>query len=285
MKAELKLEFVAEIGSNWYTGDSGGGLDRAKELINSAASHGADAVKFQLFRADKLNRDGGEAIKGMELPVSWVEELFDHASSRNVEFLCTPFYVEAVRILNPYVKRWKVASWDLTYAPLLDEISKTGKPVILSTGAATTDEIESAVIDHLRPRKEQLCNDITLLHCTGGYPTQPQDMMLVRIGELGAEFFPSHVGLSSHCTDIAVTASSVLYNAELIEVHYDLEDKKGVESGHSYTPSQFAKLVVLANKLRAAQDCDCVMTLSDKVARNMYRRDPSDWLRPVKNPS
>ncbi len=278
------IEFIAEAGSNWYV-PGVNGLERAKKLVETAARHGANGIKFQLLKADKLYRKEEKiaSLKKLELPVEWIPELYDTCSAHGIEFLCTPFYLEAVNILNPFVNRYKIASWDLTYTPLLKAISKTGKPVILSTGAATMEEVEQALVT-LRPDPEHLCDDVTILHCTGGYPTNPNDMILNRILDLATDFYPAHVGLSSHCKDPHVTASAVMYGAEIIEVHFDLADKLGAEAGHSYSPKEFAEMVALAKKLGSAMDCGCERTLVDAVARNSYYRDESDWLRPVLKP-
>lgn len=277
------VEFIAEAGSNWYaTGQNG--LDRAKKLIESSAKNGADIVKFQLFRAEKLYRDKGNIaqLKPKELPLSWIPELVKTCDENGVEFLLSVFYPEAVDEVAEYVSRWKIASWDMTYIPLLQKIGKTGMPVIMSTGAAGLDEVDESVNVLLENGTDP--DELTLLHCTGGYPTDYRDMVLKRIVDLAQEFFPAHVGLSSHCVVPAITASSVLYGAEIIEVHYDLKDRAGAESGHSYTPDKFSEMVKLANMFVEAKDCGCERTLPDAAARNMYYRDPSDWLRPVKEP-
>lgn len=272
-------EFIAEVGSNWYV-PTEKGLERAKKLIESAAKSGADVVKFQLFRANELYRDSVKqgSLKHLELPLEWIPALKQECDNNGVEFLCTPFYVDAISVLSNYVQRWKIASWDLTYKPLLTAVAETGMPMILSTGAATFPEVDEA----LKPFTE--LDKVTLLHCTGGYPTEPRDMVLRRILDLATEFFPVHVGLSSHCIVPHITAASVLYGAEIIEVHYDLKDKLGAEASHSYSPQSFTEMIKLANQLGEAKDCGCERTLVDAIARNNYYRDPSDWLRPVLNP-
>lgn len=278
-----KVEIVAEIGSNWYAVGQNG-LDRAKRLIESASKNGADTVKFQMFRANQLYRDADKqtAVKKLELPESWIPELYQVSKDNGVEFFCAPFYLDAVDVLADYVQKWKIASWDRTYTPLLEKIATFGMPVVMSTAAATLPEVDESL--NILVEGGIDLNDITVLHCTGGYPTEPRDMIMNRINDLAAEFFPVHVGLSSHCIIPAVTASAVWYNAEYIEVHYDLKDKAGAEAGHSYTPQTLSEMVKLARMFLEAKDCGCERTLVDAVARNMYYRDPSDWLRPVKEP-
>lgn len=279
-------EIIAEIGSNWKVGGEDG-LSRALRLIESAAKNGATTVKFQLFRAEDLYRDHDASTKLVpyELKVSWLSELMDCATQNGVEFLCTPFYLNAVEILERHgIKRYKIASWDLTYHPLLEVVKQTKKPVILSTGASTMEEVSDA-IDILRPAEEYENPeyDLTLMHCQGGYPTRIEDTILRRVLNLATEFFPIRVGLSSHIPLPHIVASSVLFGATTIEVHYDLPDKKGIESAHSFSGDSFRDLVMMTHQFEQALDCNCDMTLADKLARNMYRRDPSDWLRPVIN--
>jgi sialic acid synthase SpsE len=275
-----KIEFVAEIGSNWYA-PGGNGLERAKRLIESAAHNGAQVAKFQMFKADELYRDTKKQVglKHLELPVAWIPELHKTCNDNGVEFACTPFYLDAVDYLVEYVNRWKVASWDCTYIPLLEKIASFGMPTVLSTGSAEMEEIDTA-LDILSQETE--LDQITVLHCTGGYPTVPADMNLDRIVTIAAEFFPVQVGLSSHCTIPAITASSVLLGATMIEVHYDLKDRSGAEAGHSYTPENFSDMTRMAKMFMDAKSCGCEVTLTDTVARNMYYRDPSDWLRGLK---
>jgi sialic acid synthase SpsE len=274
------VEFVAEIGSNWYVPGQDG-LDRAKRLIESAARNGAHVAKFQMFKATELYRTTQKqtALKHLELPVSWLSELYRTCEGNGIEFACTPFYLDAVDYLVEYVDRWKIASWDCTYLPLLKKVAQFGMPTVLSTGGAEMEEVDTAleILSEITDLEE-----ITVLHCTGGYPTEPRDMVLDRIVTLAAEFFPVQVGLSSHCTNPIITASSVLLGAKMIEVHYDLNDKAGAEAGHSYSPDGFAEMVRTAKLLLEAKTCNCEMTLTDTVARNMYYRDPSDWLRPLK---
>ena len=277
----MSIRFVAEISSNWRAGTDAQSKKRALELIKQAARHGATDVKFQLFRADLMTRNPNPALRSLELPVGWLSELHRCAEDNGVQFGCSPFYVDAVRELYPFVSEYKVASWEITHVPLLEAIRDTDKNVVMSTGAAIFPEVDEA-LEILRPETDMAASDfgITLLHCTGGYPTRPEDLTLRRVLDLGDNYFPLNIGLSSHCIVPEVTAAAVLYQASMFEVHFDLEDRKGVENGHSYTPETFAKLVKYANLFKEAMDCQCEFTEDDLSAREQYRRDPSDWLRP-----
>lgn len=271
------MEIIAEIGSNFVVGDNADdNLDRALTLIDVAASQGANTVKFQLFRADKLysNPKRVAELKPYELPIEWLPKLVSCCNENGVEFLCTPFYVDAVSELDPFVKRWKIASPDIVFEPLLDKVSAFDKlPVLLSTGFSYVQEIQYA-IDIIGPR-----HDITLLHCTGGYPTPIEEMNLRRLLDLGEHFFPHKVGFSSHTPIPYLVASSVLYGAEVIEVHFDLDDRQGVETKHSFSPDQFGELVRMAREFELAKTCGCDMPLSDIVQRKNARRNTENWLR------
>lgn len=281
------MRFIVDIGSNHAIQGSSPNKQRAFKLIESAAESGATDVKFQLFDVLYRDKKTQQNVDKLALPKEWVSDLADCCTANNVNFLCTPFSVEAVDFLDPYVSDFKIASWDITFKPMLEKIGKIGKPVILSTGGATIKEIKDAVRwlygDKLSD-SQYVKNHLTLLHCTGGYPTPPQSMQLNKILEIGTvlgQIIPT-LGVSSHCVDPYVLASSVLYSCETFEVHYDLSDKKGTESTHSYTPSLFQEFVRYAKLIQLAMKYDGILDDYDKFARDNYRRDSSDWLRPIK---
>src|ERR1700744_976857 len=138
--------FIAEASSN-----HGRDLSRAKAFVDAAADAGCAAVKFQLFKIDRMfapevraqspkHRAGAE----WELPLSHLAPLAEHCSARKIQFSCTPFYLEAVDELAPFVDFYKVASYELLVSDLLKACARTGKPVVLSTGMATMEEIRAA---------------------------------------------------------------------------------------------------------------------------------------------
>ena len=132
----MKTQIIVDIGSNWCVGNNP--KQRAFDLSELALDCGANVVKFQLF--DRLYRDNKkqQSLNPYKLPIDWLSELKEHIESNGGEFLVTPFYIEAVDILEDIgVQRYKVASPDIIYYPLLERISATGKPVILSTGGAS----------------------------------------------------------------------------------------------------------------------------------------------------
>ena len=146
------MKFIAECGSNIATKKEGRSLNRALVLIEEAAAAGATHAKFQLFTGETLhsNKQAQQKLNEVALPQEWIPELAATCRDNKIEFLCTPFSPQAVDVLDEFVNEWKVASWDITYIPLLNKLAQNGKPVILSTGAATIEEIENALM-LLRP--------------------------------------------------------------------------------------------------------------------------------------
>lgn len=278
----MQCELILDLCSNWQHGSNP--KQRALDLIELGADSlkgNRGAIKFQLFKADKLYRDKSkqQSVYPYELPIDWLPELKSHAEKCGVEFMCTPFYLEAVDILEQLgVRRHKIAGWDILHEPLVKAIGQTKKPVIMSTTAATFEEIEQS-IEWLRPNEDDLRN-VTLLHCNASYPSPLGDVMLKRIVDLASDFYPIKVGFSSHITELHIIASTVLYGAETIEVHFTDEARNGIEAAHSLIPGEVNKLITMIEQFEVAKDCGCVSPLNDVLGRQKYYRDPSDWLRP-----
>src|ERR1700754_2742853 len=160
--------FIAEASSN-----HGRDLSRALAFVDAAADAGCDAVKFQLFKIDRMfapeilaQSPRHRARAQWELPVAHLAPLAEHCSARKIRFSCTPFYLDAVAELAPFVDFYKIASYELLVSDLLKACARTGKPVVLSTGMATTDEIIMAAAT----LQAAGASDITLLHCVSAYP-------------------------------------------------------------------------------------------------------------------
>ena len=150
------IQIIAEIGSS-----HNGSLDTARNLIESAAKAGADWAKFQLFSGDDLWHPSDPRLattRRVALPEAWLPELMRCCDAAKIRFLCTPFSVRAVTVLEDWgVSAYKIASGDVTFIPLLEAVAKTRKPVFLSVGGADWNEIDRAV--------DILDGELTLLHC------------------------------------------------------------------------------------------------------------------------
>jgi len=244
---------VAELSGN-HNGD----LGRALETIHAAAQAGADAIKLQTYTADTLTIQsdrpefvvgGGGPWSGRTLydlyqeahtPWEWHPKLFAEARSLGLDIFSTPFDGEAIKLLQDLdAPAYKVASFELVDDRLLRQVASTGKPVILSTGMATSDEISHAV-GVLRAAG---CAELMLLRCTSSYPAPDAEMNLLAIPLL-ASTFGCQVGLSDHSLGTGAAVVAVTLGACLIEKHFTLSRSVGgVDSHFSLEPSEFRSLV------------------------------------------
>jgi sialic acid synthase SpsE len=274
-----KIQFIAEVSSN-----HGRDLARSLNFIRSAAKAGCSAVKFQLFKIDELFAPNTlpekerERRRKWELPLSFLPELAACCEKENIEFSCTPFYLEAVQQLKPYVNFYKIASYELLWDDLLAACAATGKQVILSTGMATMPEILGAV-DVL---KRNGCSHPILLHCTSAYPTPYDEANLSAIETLrlatGCE-----VGWSDHTVEPAVLYRAINHwGAKYIEFHYDL-DGEGEEfsGGHCWLPDKVSEVIRNVKIGIVADGEGEKKPTPSEISDRMWRADPSDGLRPL----
>ncbi len=281
------IQFIAEVSSN-HNKD----LNRCLKFIETAKNTGCDGIKFQLFKIDKLfapeilNASPRHREKqNWELPLEFIPRLKQKCQELKCKFLCTPFYLEAVEALRPYVDSYKIASYELLWHDLLESCSKTKIPVILSTGMATMDEIDSAV----EVIKSVGAKDITLLHCVSTYPVSVEQCNLSAIKTL-RDRYKCEVGWSDHSVKDSVIYRAVYkWNASMIEFHMDL-DGSGAEFqiGHCWLPDQIAAVI---NAVRNGAGEEENFTLADGTGEKtpvqsefkdcLWRADPSDGLRPL----
>jgi N-acetylneuraminate synthase len=282
---ETRPYLIAEIGVN-----HGGSLELAKRLIELAKEGGADAAKFQTYKAAKL--------ASVHSPAYWdttketttsqfqlfqkydsfgpreYQELAAHCASVGIEFLSTPFDDEAVELLAPLVPFFKIASADLTTVPLLRRIAAKGKPVVLSTGASELSEINSA-IDTLR---EAGCRELVLLHCVLNYPTADKDAHLNMITGL-RESYPEYVvGYSDHTLpDGAMTTLTTAYlkGARVLEKHFTHDPSlSGNDHYHAMTADDCRRFWNQVDKIRALEGAASAKsaTATEDLARKHARR-------------
>jgi N-acetylneuraminate synthase len=264
---------IAEAGSN-HNGD----LELAKELIDVAVDAGADAVKFQTFRADKLyidDRDLGqksayEVISELELPYDWISDLYEYCNSQDIFFISTPFDEESAAELAKYAPALKIASASLSYHPLLESVASYDKPILLSTGVHGPSEIADAI----ELLEERGVDNIVLLHCISSYPTPVKEINVRAVRTLGEEF-ETIVGLSDHTTDpvIAPTAA-VSLGASVIEKHITV-DKKMDGPDHSFAlePDELEEMVdTIRQTERALGSGDIGIAEIESGAVNRARR-------------
>ncbi|MDY7000172.1 MAG: N-acetylneuraminate synthase family protein [Thermodesulfobacteriota bacterium] len=232
------IYIIAEIGFN-HEADMGSALS----MIKAAAGAGADAVKFQTFRAGDIALPDSphyQGIKDMELGLEQHRELSRAAALAGVDFLSTPFSVWAVDLLEEVgVKAYKAASMDLTNRVLLERIARTGKPLLLSTGMAGLSEIAEA-LDFV---KNKGASEVTLLHCISKYPAEAGQLNLEAISLL-KETFGVPVGYSDHYPGNKACLAAVMLGATVVETHFTLDrTKEGGDHHHSNDPESLKELV------------------------------------------
>ena len=277
----MNYNFIAEVSSN-HSRD----LHRALNFIDAAASIGCDSVKFQLFKIDKLfspeilaKSEKHRKRKKWELPLDFIPVLAEHCKEKHIKFSCTPFYLEAVEELEPYVDFYKIASYELLWDDLLIACARTGKPVIVSTGMANMDEIYHAV-DVLINNG---CKNPTLLHCTSAYPTPYKEANLAAI-ETIRKATGCEVGWSDHTVEPAVIHRAIHHwHAQVIEFHLDLDGKgEEFEAGHCWLPNQIAAVIRDVNIGLKADGNGIKEPIPSELPDRLWRADPSDGLRPMK---
>lgn len=261
---------IAEAGVN-HDGDLGAAL----ELVAAAHAAGADAVKFQTFRADALTtraagladyqrqnvgRDGSQRdmLAALELGEADFQRIGQRCRELGIDFISSPFDLGSVDLLERLgVTTMKVPSGEITNLPLLERVARQARRVVLSTGASWLSEVEVAV----RTLRSAGASDITLLHCVSEYPSPVEQSNLLAMATLRAAFgLP--VGFSDHTLGTTVTVAAVSLGAVMIEKHLTLDrSRPGPDHAASLDPDQFASLVAAIREVEAA--------LGDGVKRPM----------------
>lgn len=274
--------FIAEVSSNHHRD-----LARCFDFIDTAARIGCGAVKFQLFKIDQLfapeilaKSATHRNRQDWELPTAFLPELAKRCKDQGIQFSCTPFYLDAVVELEPYIDFYKIASYELLWDDLIRACAGTGKPLVLSTGMATLPEILHAV----RVARDAGCQELTLLHCISGYPTPAHECNLAAINTLRmASGCP--VGWSDHSVSPAVVQRAVQHwGAVVVEFHLDL-DGQGDEfaAGHCWLPAQIQSVIEsLVIGLNADGNGEKQPAPSELPDRD-WRADPVDGLRPLQH--
>src|SRR5665213_2340934 len=272
--------FIAEASSN-HDRD----LSRALAFVDAAADVGCDAVKFQLFKVDRMfapeilsRSEKHRARREWELPRAHLAPLAEHCLKRGIQFSCTPFYLEAVEELRPFVAFYKVASYELLVDDLLKACARSGKPVVLSTGMATMDEIVHAA----NVLKDAGASDVTLLHCVSAYPTPAAEANLSAIETIRAAT-GCPVGWSDHTRRPAVIERAVhRWNARTVEFHLDL-DGEGAEyaAGHCWLPEEIAPVIARIRESLIADGNGFKGPQPSELSDREWRADPGDGMRPL----
>ena len=277
----MSINFIAEVSSN-HSRD----LTRSLEFIDAAADIGCDSVKFQLFKVKELFAPEilakSETLRNREnweLPLDFLPALSERCKTKNIQFSCTPFYLDAVEELKPYVDFYKVASYELLWDDLLIKCALTRKPVIISTGMATLDEIVHAV----EVLKNNDCSPI-VLHCTSAYPSPYKEANLAAI-ETISKVTGCEVGWSDHTVNPGVINRAIhKWGAKVIEFHLDLDGKgEEFDAGHCWLPNEMKPLIKEVKQAFEADGNGEKNPSSSELPDREWRADPFDGLRPIKS--
>lgn len=247
-----KIYYIAELSAN-----HNGSLERALEIVDAAADAGASAIKLQTYTPETMTRPGlytykGGVWDGRDLfdiytegatPLEWHKPIFERAKEKGLEYFSSPFHPKFIPFLEDLgVHRFKIASFECTYLDLIAKCAQTKKPLIISTGLASLNEITKAYQTVRVFGGNEV--ELSFLKCTSSYPASESDSNLLTIEDLIYRFADCKIGLSDHTLGIAPAIASVALGARIIEKHITLKrDEGGLDSKFSLEPDEFKTMV------------------------------------------
>ena len=278
---DSKPFIIAELSAN-----HGGSIKRAKDSITMAKKAGVSAIKIQTYTPDTMTINSNlpdflvkeglwsgrtlyELYSEAYTPFEWHEELFDHAKNCGITLFSTPFDETAVDLLEALnVPAYKIASFEIVDLPLIEYVARKNKPIFMSTGMASKEEIEDAV----RVVRENSDSDLLLFHCISSYPAVTVDSNLNNIAWL-AETFGVEVGLSDHTTNNIAAVTAIGMGAVAIEKHFKLDNEEcGPDSSFSLSIEELSKLVNDCNDAWTAKGSVNFNRSSSETPNLIFRR-------------
>jgi N,N'-diacetyllegionaminate synthase len=276
-----RVMIIAEAGVN-----HNGELDKALALVDFAAAAGADFVKFQTFKAEKLvNRQAKKAeyqiknmngesdtqfemLKKLEMGDDWYPILIARCQEKGIHFLSTGFDTESIDFLNQYdVPFYKIPSGEINNKPYLQHVAQKGKDIILSTGMADLEEISAAL--HVIEAAGLSRNRVTVLHCNTEYPTPMEDVNLLAMNQIGLELGVK-IGYSDHTIGIEVPIAAVALGAQVIEKHFTLDrNLPGPDHAASLEPEELRAMVRGIRNIEQAISGSGIKTPSPSEQKNI----------------
>jgi len=293
-KPESNVFVIAEAGSNWRMGTAARDMKMARALIDAAAEAGADAVKFQTYRADTvyvqnagtsdyLSQSGiRESIidifKDLSMPYEMIAPLAAYCAKRKIAFMSSAFSEDDFKAVDPYVSVHKIASYEITHSRLLALAAKSKKLLVLSTGASEYTDIDWA-ISHFRAHGGK---KLSLMQCTARYPAPLSALNLLTIPEL-ARRYGVPVGLSDHSRDpIIGPVAAVALGATLIEKHYTLDNRlPGPDHAFAITAEELTAMIHAIRECEKTRGDGVKRVLPDEVELRHYAQRAIQTTRPI----
>lgn len=268
------------------SGNHGGSFERAMALIDAAKAAGADAVKLQTYTADTLTVDrddepfrvrgglwAGRTLHDLytegSTPWEWHERLFERAEGIGITIFSSPFHHAAIDLLDGIgAPAFKIASPEIVDIPLIRDAAGRGKPLVISTGMATSDEVDEAV----QAARDVGCDELIVLHCRSSYPAAHDDLNLRTIAYL-AERYDAVAGFSDHTAGISAAIAAVAAGAAVIEKHLTLDREDGaIDSQFSAEPDELAALVIGVREAYASLGTIQIGPTASESETRRYRR-------------
>lgn len=257
--------FIADIAAN-----HDGNLDKALELIKAAADAGADAAKFQHFSAETIVSDYGfkslgnqlshqakwkksvfEVYKDASIPLDWTSKLKEECKKNKIEFLTSPYSIELVDFVDPYLEAFKIGSGDITWHEIIEHIASKGKPYIIATGASTEQDV-----NHIINLASKINNKICIMQCNTNYTASKDNFKYLNLNYLThlKKKFPNLIlGLSDHTHGHSSVLGAISLGAKLIEKHFTLSnDLDGPDHKFSMTPKSWQEMVERSKELESS---------------------------------
>ena len=259
--------FIADIAANWD-----GSIERAKDLIYMCAEAGANAAKFQNFKAETIVSDYGfkqlanggqishqaswkksvfEVYKNASLPLEWTQELQETCAKAGIDYLTSPYDFGQISTLSKYVAAWKVGSGDITWHEMIELLAKDNKPLLIAAGASTMEEVLLAMAV-----TEKHNNQLVLMQCNTNYTASLENFKHIHLNVLKTfrREFPNVVlGLSDHTPDHATVLGAVTLGARVIEKHFtDDNNREGPDHKFSMNPKSWSEMVQRTRELELA---------------------------------
>jgi len=259
---------VAEIGGN-----HDGRLDRALEMVDAAKAAGADAVKFQTYVTDRFvsrSHRSYQEFAREALSFDDFQNVARHCGDNGIAFFSTPFDEDSADFLESLdVPAFKIASGDLTHLPLIEHVARKGRPILLSTGAATWAEVDVAV----KTVQDVAAAELVLLYCVAAYPAPDAEIGLHAIAALQRRY-GLEVGFSDHTLGIDIALAAVAQGATVVEKHFTTNpDLPGGDNAMSITPDEMRRLVTGSKRIAAVLgDVEPRVTASERQILPAIRR-------------